>query len=425
MVPAHQHFEELCALAVTGQISSESMALLDAHVKQCADCRLFLQDVSPFKAHVAPMIAASHVQDCVPPEGIRDRFLARAAEAGIPLAAGPAIVQHEKERVIASKDRARSRFLAGLRETLISKHVLQYAAMAAMCVICGLIGYRMAQLQWISASKPPVMRIVREAPLFPADVQLLANLQERAAEDRARVVALEKELERAKETKQQLTRELMQATAQAASKVEMQQHLKAQAALLESANQRIESISASLEENQKKLATSDAVLIEQQQATVEATNQAAMFHSELERERQSRPVTSEFNNLIAARNLHIVDVYDNTADGKRQGPFGRVFYVEGQSLVFYAYDLPNSHKNVQIAFRVWGEKAGVTSVSYNLGVLRSEDPSQRRWVLRCNDPKVLTRINAVYVEAERPDALRNKPSGPKLMYAYLGDANHP
>jgi len=33
--------------------------------------------------------------------------------------------------------------------------------------------------------------------------------------------------------------------------------------------------------------------------------------------------------LVAARNLHIVDVYDADPSGKRQRAFGRVFYTEG------------------------------------------------------------------------------------------------
>ena len=58
-----------------------------------------------------------------------------------------------------------------------------------------------------------------------------------------------------------------------------------------------------------------------------------------------------------------------------------MFYVEGQSLVFYAYDLESAkHSNTKIAFQVWGETAGVkTATTYNLGILRADYPGQVRW----------------------------------------------
>src|SRR5208283_2785381 len=102
--------------------------------------------------------------------------------------------------------------------------------------------------------------------------------------------------------------------------------------------------------------------------------------------------------LISARNLHIVDVYDTETNGERKRAFGRVFFVEGKSLVFYAYDLPNSRRpNKRVEFEVWGEQAGVNTVSINLGAMRSDSSNQGRWVLSCDDPKVLNRINAVYI----------------------------
>jgi hypothetical protein len=44
--------------------------------------------------------------------------------------------------------------------------------------------------------------------------------------------------------------------------------------------------------------------------------------------------------LISARNLHILEVHDVDGGGKSARAFGRVFYAEGQTLIFYAFDLP-------------------------------------------------------------------------------------
>ena len=83
--------------------------------------------------------------------------------------------------------------------------------------------------------------------------------------------------------------------------------------------------------------------------------------------------------LVAARNLHIVDVYDADPSGKRQRAFGRVFYTEGRSLVFYAYDLEDQRQlKASVVFHMWGGKAGVKEVTHSLGILHKEDDGQAR-----------------------------------------------
>jgi len=55
---------------------------------------------------------------------------------------------------------------------------------------------------------------------------------------------------------------------------------------------------------------------------------------ELRRQNDLKSAKLELGDLVATRNLHIVDVYDADSTGKRDRSFGRVFYVEGKSLVF-------------------------------------------------------------------------------------------
>jgi hypothetical protein len=43
--------------------------------------------------------------------------------------------------------------------------------------------------------------------------------------------------------------------------------------------------------------------------------------------------------LVGARNLDIFDVYDTDANGKTKKAVSRVFHTQGQSLIFYMYDL--------------------------------------------------------------------------------------
>src|SRR5713101_7918214 len=89
----HMHYEELCALAATGQIDAGDRADLREHLESCSECRAFLEDVGYVGVHGAPMLAASRAEqvDAQPPIGIRERFLERASAEGFRLTAASAI----------------------------------------------------------------------------------------------------------------------------------------------------------------------------------------------------------------------------------------------------------------------------------------------------------------------------------------------
>jgi len=55
--------------------------------------------------------------------------------------------------------------------------------------------------------------------------------------------------------------------------------------------------------------------------------------------------------------LHIIDVYDVGGQGELERPFGRIFYTEGKSLIFYAFDL-DQQKGLKrgAVFQAWGQK---------------------------------------------------------------------
>jgi hypothetical protein len=133
----------------------------------------------------------------------------------------------------------------------------------------------------------------------------------------------------------------------------------------------------------------------------------------------------DIRDLMGARNLLITDVYDVDLRGRTKKPFGRVFYTENKSLIFYAFDL-NKQKNASDrTFQVWGYQEAGRRSAQSLGILFQDDQKQNRWVLKFNDPAVLRAIDAVFVTAEPPGG-SEKPTGEKLLYAYLNaKANHP
>jgi hypothetical protein len=134
----------------------------------------------------------------------------------------------------------------------------------------------------------------------------------------------------------------------------------------------------------------------------------------------------DVRNLISARNLYIAEIYDVAQTGDTQRPFGRVFYTKDKSLIFYGYDLdqqPGVKKAA--AFQAWGGRGADRQHAVSLGLLFKDDANQKRWVLKFNDAKTISQIDAVFVTVE-PEGGSAKPSGKPLLFTYLRlDPNHP
>lgn len=136
----------------------------------------------------------------------------------------------------------------------------------------------------------------------------------------------------------------------------------------------------------------------------------------------------DIRELMGARKLYIADVFDVDSGSRTRKPFGRVFYTQNKSLIFYAFDLDHQPgvKNAS-AFQVWGQRDGAPEQSHatNLGILYMDSESNRRWVLKIDDPKQLSEIDAVFVTIE-PHGGSHKPTGKPFLYALLRrEANHP
>jgi hypothetical protein len=192
-------------------------------------------------------------------------------------------------------------------------------------------------------------------------------------------------------------------------------------------NEQVSSLQADVTRLDQRLGESEIKLGIQKQQNEELTSKLASTEADLQRERDLKSAKSEMGELAASRNLHIVDVYDADPNGKRQRSFGRVFYIEDQSLVFYAYDLDDTGRfKSNVVFHVWGGKAGGKEVTHSLGILRKDDSGQNRWAMTFDDPNVLAQINSVFVTAESASKHTDQPQGKKVLYAYFGSpANHP
>ena len=146
----------------------------------------------------------------------------------------------------------------------------------------------------------------------------------------------------------------------------------------------------------------------------------------LDRETTLLASSRDIHDLMGARNLHIVDVLDVDSKGKDKRAFGRVFYTEEKSLIFYAFDLGDrGTMRRNASFQVWGARGPAQNPAQSLGIFYVDDQKQNRWVLKFDDPKVLAQIDAVFVTVEPPGG-STRPNGQKLLYAYLNaNPNHP
>ena len=134
----------------------------------------------------------------------------------------------------------------------------------------------------------------------------------------------------------------------------------------------------------------------------------------------------DIREVMGARDLYIAEIYDVAGTGETKKPYGRVFYTRGKSLIFYAYDLDQQSELKRAStFQAWGRRGPDRQQAVNLGVFYEDNGAKKRWILKCDDPKTLVQIDAVFVTVE-PNGGSPKPSNKPLLFAYLSvNPNHP
>jgi hypothetical protein len=403
----HEAYEILCALVASGHASADEVDQLRLHLPDCEHCRNLLPDFAQVSGQALPLHSESHTRGRVPTE-MTNRFLARAKAEGIPVR--PAL---------------------RLWPAHIGLPQLAWTVTAAVAIMAGFLtinarrtpavkphaGSLLSQASGVSpAPNVQSSSLTSDDPARIAQLlsQLLSSQQEIGTLER-KIVALQQELKASDSTRADLSSRLA-ALGNDNTSLRMQVSEKG-SRLVEVENQ--------LKQKDSVNADEIAELVKKQADLEKLSNQLSEREKDLEHERQLLAASAQARDLITARNLHIIDVHDNDQSG-RQRPFGRIFYTEGQSLVFYAYDLEASGRlDAKATFHVWGGALGNQQVK-NLGIFRSEDSKASRWVLTCDDPHVLAQIDTVFVTVEsRKDDL-DHPKGKRILFAFLGDQpNHP
>jgi hypothetical protein len=410
----HAKYEEFCALAAAGQISAEEFAEFQTHLQECSHCQGLHQELLDINS-----IWLTQAQG-LEPEMYGQHAALRTKIIGTLENAGARFSEQVRNEIAAPPNK--------FRLFKVFRAPAPAWAIAALALIAGYFGFEVGTHKYTprpgseSAAIKPVealpptssdARVTPKAqPIVLAPQNPQGDLEQRlAASESARTKALA-DIESLKQDVIALQSSRDQDANQIAQlKAGAEQDQSTAASQIRSLKEAQDAKNADLVATQIQLRDLEGKLADQRTAA--------------EREQALAEVasSSEMRDVIASRNLHIIDVADVTNNGMRK-PFGRIFYTEGKSLIFYAYDL--SGANGTKTFYAWGNREGDADKTHALGSLHLDDPAQRRWVFKSNDAKVLAQIDSVYVTLEPTAKAGEKPKGQKILTAFLGtQANHP
>ena len=262
--------------------------------------------------------------------------------------------------------------------------------------------------------------------LSAAQTKKLAELQSESSAKQREIEKLQSALHAVEIRSSELAAVNSQSAAQLQSLLQQRNELNAQ---LQSVSQTYESDKTELanlrSERDKTLRQTSA--LESKIADLSASNRDQ--ERRLKDAEQYLVSDRDIRELMGARKLYIADVFDVDSSSRTKKPFGRVFYTQGKSLIFYAFDLDREPGVLNAStFQVWGQREapqGEQPLPMNLGILYMDNESNRRWVLRFDDPKQLAEIDAVFVTVE-PRGGSHKPTSKPFLYALLRkEVNHP
>jgi hypothetical protein len=420
----HERFEELCVMAAAGELSELERQELMAHIENCSPCRKMFADMKDIHATWLPERKGFEIQRSAAAEGkLRQLIMRRVAAEG-----GELSSEAEFPAYPAVHDvRPSYRF-----------YLQRLPAVAAAVVIVAVgVGFfgRMSARRSVTHALTGTQLAgddIRRPSASDAQISQLEVLRENAHRTQLAQEKLEATLKDAQADRQRLQQQLGEAGSRATA---LRQSNAASTQEILNLQQQLDAARANESNAIAELATLKSAASNQQAelALVEGENsdlrdKLTQQTVGLDRERELMADGREIRDLIAARNLHIIDVYDTSGEGRTQKSFGRVFYTEDKSLVFYAYDLPVRRPAAKYAFYAWGKKDGSSEAKVrNLGIFYNDDQTQKRWVLKITDPQALSEIDSVFVTLEKIDGgVENAPTGKKLLSAYLGSpANHP
>ena len=423
----HEKFKELCALAAAGSLSPLELSELRVHLDHCDSCQEALAEYRILNTEGIPTLAEGYLAR--PERIVWDDSAVREKLWSNVFSPNESSPEHISAATTIQQDRPVRKKIGLLAGMAMAAGVLLAVAAGAYH-----LGARARKPEPVIAASTVLesqyQKLAAEKKAaedsLAAQEKRLAQLQAESAEKEQALVKLRATL-RALEAH---SNDLMAASSQSETQ------LKELAQQRDELNAKLQAASQSYGNNQTELAT---LRSERDKTSL----RSAFLESKIEeltaknRDQDRRLKDAEqyltsdrdIRELMGARKLYIADVFDVDGSSRTQKPFGRVFYTQGKSLIFYAFDLDHQPGVINAStFQVWGQREapqGESASPMNLGILYMDNETNRRWVMRFDDPKQLAEIDAVFVTVE-PRGGSHKPTSKPFLYALLrNQANHP
>jgi hypothetical protein len=433
----HEKFKRLCALAASSSLAPFEISELEEHLHRCADCREALSQYRVLSAYGMGALADGYVEN--PGSSPWDTSAARNELL--------LRVENDRKSAVARKELPVAVPNGAATWKRSATRIAAWGALAAgLLLAVGFGAYRLGTRRSTANPAAVAANSVVSTTARPSDQpaaalsaektftdRSLADQSQRVAQLEAASAAKEQELGKVRAALAALetrSAELANATAQTqAESQSLSQQRDALTAQLQAMTQAYESQRtelASLRAERDKTVVHTATL---------ETRIAELSAANSDQERRLKDAEQYLNSdrdireLMGARKLYIADVFDVDGSSRTQRPFGRVFYTQGKSLIFYAFDLDREPGVINAStFQVWGQREtpqGEQAAPMNLGILYKDNDTNRRWVMRFDESKELSEIDAVFVTVE-PRGGSHKPTTKPFLYALLrNEANHP
>jgi hypothetical protein len=401
-MPDHEPHEALCALAAGGLLEGAEFVDFHAHMRECGECRSDYEKLSGLVTGELPRAQRAFRQKleamrAKPLPYSRQRFLRRARAEGV-------VLSPESDTPVLSRS-----------------WYFRPAAVLAPVAILVVAAVSLAVYHFRptpdartndAAAAQQMAELKRENSALSAS---LSQLNRSLAAEQKEIQNLRAQLGNAATTAENLRRNDERSSSRNAQLLDEARNQEKMLAQARDVAARISQLRNS----------DDASLMEQQARITELSNKLRIASATLDMERQLVAAGKDIPELMASRQLHVIDVRDTDPNGNPSKAFGRVFLTEGKTLSFYAFDL-NEERVVTAknGFQVWAVPEAGKNSPRSLGFLHVDAKVQGRWVLKVENPELVKEISSVFVTAE-PTAGGKQPSGQKMLFAYLGDANHP
>jgi hypothetical protein len=425
----HEEFLELCAASIAGELTGEERKKLSEHLNTCDSCRKALEQFKITAKASVPAAAdevreVTEIDPSVSVEKAETAFFARFDEEG---GFRGSDAHHGAAEWPAGPSRREPNAPSGIEWGQLW---MPFVSIIVFGLALGIASYQIGIRK--GAQTAPVQHLDGvpgrlEEQLSDAGHEREQFRAEVATRDRA-IADLRKQIQELSAVMQrkestaldhQQSTESQQAELSAGKLGALQRHLDTeQQARLQQATHASE-LEAKVEELSRELQESAAAVAQQKR-------QLDDREATVNRQQDLLAHDRDVRELMGARELYVVEVYDVAGTGETNKPYGRLFYTKGKSLIFYAYDL-DQEPGLQNAstFQAWGQRGPDKGRALNLGIFYQDNAANKRWVLKSSDPKTLEQINAVFVTVE-PDAHSRKPRGKQVLFAYLRiNPNHP